>query len=1141
MSLQLILGSSGCGKTTCIFDRLIRETSAGSTRQYFLIVPDQYSLSATRDLIARHPRHGILNIDVLSFKRLAYRVFDELAVDPGLILSETGKNLLIRRAAGQIDDQLRFLKGKMDRQGFVSEIKSALSEFDEYAIGSEELEAMIGKADRRPTLQGKLRDLALIRRQCRELMRDHFITAEDMLLLLAQYVPQSELLKGSSFIFDGFTGFTPVQMKAMEAILQTAGDVTVALTIDERLDLSGAIREHELFCLTKKTARALTECARRNHVEILPEIRLKAGARFRDQENKGKQPLAFLERNLLRYGKPPVFAGHLDGQIKISCSKMVPQEVRRAAAQISELVREGGLRWREIAVVAGDLPTYEPFLTEVFRQYEIPFFVDRKIPVTLNPCLEFVRAAIEIAEENYSYESVMRFLRTGFAGVSREEADLLDNYLLARGIRGSRRWKEEWTRRTRLIDEEQTAQCNDLRGRLMEALQPFMSVFSKKQAQVSDYTAGLCQLLESFRIEEQLMEARESIVGRARQMEYEQIYEMVTGVLEEMERLIGSDRIERHEFALVLDAGFAEARIGIIPPGPDQVHIGDMTRTRLDNIRVLFFVGVNDGWIPRKEDKNALIGEADREFLQGFGYELAPGMRENAFTQRFYLYSLLTKPSEELHLSFCMADSQGAARRPAFLISDLRRMYPGLEVRLPEEEDSRKVYTDGQALARLAQLLGETEPDAPLPPALQALSEVCLAREETAWQARQILEAREKIFAHTPLGQELARALSGRCLTGSITSMETFARCPFAYFAQFTLKLQEREQFRISTQDMGIFFHQVIEQFSESIREDPRLDWQNLTQQQRADVLTACIEYCADQTSASIYRETARNQYAFVRIRRMLERTVEVLVEQIQAGSFEPRDFEVRFPETGAAAGGPVRERDPEEKVRLIGKVDRVDVLREADQVYLKVIDYKSGSQKFDLTRLIEGLQLQLMIYLGEVLKKEREISPETEVKPAGVFYSHLDDPVIEADTPEVDEEIIHRETLKALRPDGLLSEEDPVLRGMAEDPGQLELYAPAKFKKDGGLAKTSSVCASADLEAAADFAREKIHEMAARIQAGEIEARPYRYKDETGCEYCDYRSVCGYDRGLPGAGSRRLRERSAQECWQIIRGGVDR
>lgn len=1147
MSLQLIWGSSGSGKSHWLYSSMIREAKEHPEKRYMIIVPEQFTMQTQRELVRLHPAGGILNIDILSFQRLAFRVFEETGASQKPVLTETGKNLLLRRVAAQEKSKLEVLGSRLEKSGYISQIKSILSELTQYEISEGELEEMIRISEKRPQLQYKLKDILTLYRGFSQYKKDRFLTAEELLDVFCQAAEDSRLLKGSVLAFDGFTGFTPVQQNALKKLMTLCGKLQITVTMDPAEQPVGKIFDHELFYLSKKTIQTLFRLAKETGTQLLEPVVLTKGHRF----YPGGE-LEFLERQLFRYGKPKGFyenhpfcheAGGKTGRkevqgISLHVSGSPVEEVEFAARTILTLVREQGFRYREIAVMAGDLPSYGNYVRKVFDEQGIPCFVDQTVQILLNPCLEFIRGAFGLLEFNFSYESVFRYLRTGFAGISRQETDRLENYVKALGIRGNYQWQQSWTRETAAMVPGEAEDCEEYRKRIMESLAPWLEISGSGKAPLRRYAEALYDLLVSCKIQQQLKEQEQEFERKGQREkvnEYSQIYRIILDILDEAVELLGEEEISRKEFLDILEAGFGEARVGLIPPGIDQVHVGDMERTRLNQIRVLLFLGLNDGWIPARESKGGIVSDLEREFLHGSGVELSPTARENSYVQRFYLYLGLTKPAERLYLSYCRSSSDGGAMRPSYLVAVIRRLFLGLEI---QDETVKKdsllqitsLKTGLPYLAESLRLLREKGGEELRQRTGKLLS---LYQESEGYQSRAqaLVDAAFLVLGREKIDAQTAKELYGEVLENSVTRLEQFASCAFAHFAAYGLQLKEREEYQVRSVDIGNIFHRALELFARKLEDSP-YNWFTLPEETRKKLTEDSVEEAVEAYGSQVFFDTERNRYGVQRIKRILNRSVWALHRQIQAGRFVPGGFEVSFASARDLKSVNIALSETE-RMRLKGRIDRIDVCQE-DQVYVKVVDYKSGSTAFDLVALYYGLQLQLVVYLNAAMELEQRLHPEKEIVPAGIFYFRLQDPILEG-TQEMTPEEIDREILKKLRPSGLVNQDPAVVERMDGNFQKNSLVIPVGKKKDGSWTAASKVASREQLEELSGFVQEKLQRLGQNILEGWVAPNPYERKQERSCTYCPFSGLCGFDRKIPGTGFRKISELTEGEIWERL------
>ena len=647
MSLQFIFGNSGSGKSHYLYQQIVEESIRHPEKNYLVLVPEQFTMQTQKDLCMAHPRGGIMNIDVLSFGRLAHRVFEETGKERQPILDDEGKNLVLRKIAGNYEDELTVLKGNLKKQGYISEVKSVISEFTQYGIDFEQLDSFMEGLNSESYLYYKLKDIRKVYEGFEDYLRDKYITKEELLDVLSQNVAEAKMLKDSVIAMDGFTGFTPVQNRLIGELLKVCDKIMLTVEIDRREDPFVYKHPYQLFALSKQMVTSLTEVAQEVKVEIDEPVWLCKNPPYRFKENP---EMAFLEEELFRYSRRK-YSGEKMQSISLHEVHTPQEEAQYVAEEIRRLVREEGYRYREIAVIASDLNTYADSLEKACERYEIPVFMDHKKSILLNSFVEYLRSLLVMVEQNYTYESVFRYLRTGLCGFTRDEVDRLENYCLALDLKGFKKWDQVWVRKTPMTKKEELEELNQLRVRFVEKLTPLHTVLKKRRKTVKEITLAVYEYLVQEKIQEQLAELEQKFQEEgelALAKEYAQIYRIVLELFDKFVELLGEEEIPLKEYCELLDAGLEEAKVGVIPPSLDQVVIGDVERTRIKNIRALFFVGANDTLLPGNAGARGLLSERDRKQFQEKKMNLSPGPKEKLYIQKFYLYMNLTKPSELL-------------------------------------------------------------------------------------------------------------------------------------------------------------------------------------------------------------------------------------------------------------------------------------------------------------------------------------------------------------------------------------------------------------------------------------------------------------------------------------------------------------
>ena len=1136
MSLRFYFGPSGSGKSHRIYEEIMQRAVQEPGRNFLIIVPDQFTMQTQKDLVMRSDRGGILNIDVLSFGRLSHRILEEVGTKEMPVLDDTGKSLVLQKIAADLKEQLPAMGSLLHKQGYIHEVKSAISEFMQYGISTQDMDKLIASAEKRGALAMKLRDLKTLYRGFQDYIKDHFITTEETLDVLRRSLAKSKILPDSVVVFDGFTGFTPIQNRLIQELMRVCAEIIVTVTIGAEEDPYQMDGEQKLFHLSKKTVSDLVKLAAEAEVERGEDVFVKGGINRFTQA----PALCYLEQNLFRYQYEP----YTEKQREICMFEALSprEEVHQTALYIRKLIREEGLTYRDIAVVIGDLEGYASYVETEFGQLEIPCFLDRTRGIVLNPMIEYIKSALQLYIKDFSYDTVFHFLRSGMVDISREEIDELENYVIRTGARGYRTYSRLFTRRTEEMQQGSGQDDTELAEETLERLNRIRQQFADTveilhmapRAKAGEYVDHLYDFLEQNQVQQKLLNYQQQFEQEgdlAKAREYAQIYRLVMELLDQIYELLGEEEISLQEFADILDAGFGEITVGTIPQNVDRIVVGDMERTRLKQVKVLFFLGVNDGNIPKNASKGGIISDMDREFLIESGTEMAPSPRQQMYIQRLYLYLNMTKPSQRLYLSYAKVNSDGKGIRPSYLIDTVRKLFPQLAVEYPQNR------------SRIEQIEGRQEGARYLAEELREYADGTLREEERqdfylmyrAYEADpqgrdRLTQAAFRRYKESGLSRIVARALYGRQLENSVSRLETYAACACRHFLQYGLSLREREEFGFEVSDMGNVYHAVLENFAGKLAESGRT-WWDFDENFAAKVVREAIEGYAATYGETVLYSSARNEYAITRMSRILTRTVLTLQQHLKQGSFQPDDYELsfRFAEELDSIHVDLSE---EEKMHLQGRIDRIDVSEDAEHVYVKVIDYKSGNKKFDLAALYYGLQLQLVVYMNAAMELESRKHPDKEIVPAALLYYHIDDPTIE--TPvELTDEQINEQILAKLRMNGVVNSDPEVVERLDHYLQDKSAVIPVEKKKDGSFSARSGILSREEMQLVSAYVDAKIRDIGREILDGKIAANPYEKGNEEACTYCAYKKVCGFDGSIPGYEKRQLEDLDKQTLMQ--------
>ena len=1072
MSLQFVLGPSGAGKSHYIYEKIIKESIENPDTNYILLVPEQYSLALQRKMVLLHPNGGTLNIDVIGFNRLAYRVFDELNVKTNKVLEDFGKSMLVRRVAGEIKDKLKVYKNCLNKNGFIDEVKSLMSEFYQYDFSTDELRKLIADMEAggdEGVLLDKLRDMETIITAFQEKIASEYIVAEQLTDLLSQYATKSQLIKKSVIVMDGFTGFTPIQLKLIGTLICCAKKVYSILTIDENTytrSFKGQILEHELFYLTAKTMSSLKNLAQERQVPIESDIRIGFDQPMRWGEDK--KDLLHLQRYIFRYPYK-VYEGAVEN-ICINSYQTPRRQLKGVCETIFSLVREKGFRYKDIAIITGNFEKNVSAVNQIFPQYNIPYFLDYTPPVKNNAWVDCIGHALRIIEEDFSYDSVFSFLKSGVVGdISSDDVEELENYVLAKGIKGYKRFNRQWK------NDELVAKDS-----FLDIIRPFYNTIKKKAAAVKDYTKAIRGLMEVLGFEEALKDNK-GLIDR------------LVEILDKLDNIMGEDVISIREFKDILDVGLKELNLGMIPNNLDMVLVGDITRTRLDNVKVLFIIDANEGIIPSNPASAGIISEKEKEKLFKLGVELAPTDKVNSFVEQLYLYSNMTAPSHKLYISYTNMSSNNAVMSPSYVIGRICNLFKKLDVKGVNSSAITTVEATRERLVDEVQMVASSGTEDNIASAGTLRRAYIDAGYEE--QLNEISHA--LMYSNVPekLDEKVRDLLKLRMMNQSISKLEQYASCGYSYFLKYTLGIRERDIYQVESRETGNILHTALEGMFRHVHDNMGNDWSAISDDDKDKLVEAHVDMAWSKELGD--RELEGGRYEFLKdsLCRIGKRTIRTLSDIDKKDTLKPEFFEYKFRENMAI--------DEHDSMIITGVVDRSDAeyISQDDKLRLRVIDYKSGNQKFELNKLYAGMQLQLAIYTNIMIElagtkgKLKEVTESTAVTPDGMYYYRMKDPFIE------------------------IKDESELEKNRAKE---LDLT---------GLDNTGN----GDFDAILQYADKKAKDLAKEIMGGNIDKNPLYEGQKSTCDYCPYADCCRFDERYGGNSYKYLKYKNTKKDMSVI------
>lgn len=1133
MGIRFVFGRAGSGKSYYCLNQIKKKLTNDKNNKLIMLVPDQYTFQTEKKLLEYVGEKSLLRAEVLSFKRMATRVFDKCGGRAINVIEDSGKNMLIYKLLKDKGEELKYFNRISKQQGFVGIVSKSITEFKKYNISEEilkEKELEIENKD----LKEKISDLASIYETFNESLHKGYIDSEDILSILAKKLKECDLYNDAEIWVDEFTTFTPQQLEVLKVLAKQCKNVNITLCSDGEIQFAEG--ETDIFDVIKNTENRILKMMQENNISYKEPVNLNKKNIYRFKESR---ELGHIEKYFFNYPFK-IHKGECK-EIRLYKANNNYSEIEWVAQDILKLVRDKGYRYKDIAVVCREIDSYDKITSVIFNEYNIPYFLDKKREILSNPLVVLIISALEILVTNWSYESVFKYVKSGLITLETNFIDKLENYILANGIKGYK-----WTRDLLTSQDEELIQEEiEIFEYMEEIRRPIINLYNKIKGDVTvrKYCTALYEFLLEISAFETMDKWLDDFNNKGMQdkiKEYTQVPAMVMDMLDQAVEVLGDEVVDLKTFSKILISGFEEKEIGVIPMALDQVNIGDIARIKGRDVKALYIVGANDGVLPSANKDEGILSDEDRIELKSMGIELASDTRSRVFEEQFMVYTALTIPSNYLMITYPMADFEGKSLRPSIIIPRLKKILPGLK----EESEifNSNLFDD--------KYHNITAPVPTFNELIEALRREYEKEEiEPYWvetfkwfEENEEFKDRTKIIFnglnYTNLVEKIPREKIKRLYSNdngrlmfSVSRIEKYAQCPFGYYVQYGLKAKDRKVYEFTAPDLGSFMHDILDQFTNKIRKENIL-WGDLTKDKCAEIVNELVNSKLRNETNSILNSNKKYQYFSERFKKTITKSVTVISEQMRKGEFDIFKSEFDF--------GDFKDSDPiklelpsKETVYLKGRVDRIDKVDLNGETYIRIVDYKSGSKSFDLNELYYGLQIQLLVYLDAILKNSKQIL-KAQCMPGGILYFKIDNPIIKSKKALTEEEI-QVEVLKKLKMDGLLLKNVELVKSMDRDMETYSLIIPAAFKKDGDFTSTSSVVTESQFELLRKYVNDKMIEICEEMLSGEVKIEPCKSSKVTYCDYCDYSSICQFDTSIKDNKYKIISKKKKDDLWDAM------
>ncbi len=1119
MSVRFILGRSGTGKTSYCVKAIVESLLAGGEEPLILLVPEQATYQAERAILSNKRIAGYSRVRVVSFDRLQFLLLGKDTARPEL--SRIGGQMIIQRILRERESELKVLGASVSRVGLGKAMADTVTELHRYAKTPEDVELLLGeleKGEKNKAAALKFADVGLVLREYLKFIEDRFIDPALQLVQSSKAVAQVDFVKGARLWVDGFAGFTTAEFIVLAELVKAVKETQIALCLDASgIDLANAdsaqIDPVGLFNPTERTYAELLGIVKKCKIKLAKPIILNKAVRF-----SSCAAMAHIERNIF---KPAVAKFKAADNIRIAAAANKRAEVRFVASQILNLVKQKGLRYRDIAVIASTLGEYQHYIRACFDDCGIPFFIDERKTLNLHPLVQLVCSALAVVTGGFRREDIFAYLKTDLVPIERCEVDLLENYCVAFGINAND-WtdEKEWHFESQERPDFDEQRINEIRKKAAAGLLELYSRLcpygeSSEPLSAVKFTKIIFDFLDKLNAVEQIdgwIEEATELEDFTTADEHRQFYDKFVSIFDELVEVFGQQQIKCEDLIAIITSAFSQLTLAFIPPTVDEVLVGSIERSRHPDLKAVFLIGATQKQFPSPVVRSSLLTDDDRTAAEAADFVLASTVSQTLAERQYLAYIAFTRPSEFLYVTYPLADDKGRTIARSGFVSELESLFEDLREESVAEEQIgiEQIHNKGKLADLLCSRLGK---DAS--PSKQKTNGRLSRLLEDMCSDKELAESGAKIISainydnSAKLDKKMAAELFGRRIKSSATRLSTFAACPYQFFARYILKLEERKEFKFEPLDVGIFYHSVLDALLKKLSEEGK-DFATIEDEQLVNLLRKEISAIVrmDSFISNFERHSRHNAFIIHSAAEVLEDCVLAIGRMVRAGSFRPIASEVVFGGGGDELGEYKLGLSNNRQLILRGKIDRLDVAELKGEKIGIVFDYKRRDKTFSWAKFYYGLDIQLPIYMlavraaGESQYKIRDV--------VGAFYMPVEVSGKKSELnklPDEAESFNHKAK-------GIFNGEYFQQMDSLTESGWSKFYSFQISSKSGqyGNYSKSSALRQPDFEKVLRFAEDRIVELAREILTGKIDIAPYQLGTTTPCSYCKYLPLCRFD-----------------------------
>ncbi len=1118
MGLRIIYGKPGSGKSQFCFSEIAKLID--KKESIFIITPEQFSFTAERKLMEAVNKNAVINAEVITLTRMAYRVLSNISGEIKQSLSKCGKAMLVYSILNKYKKELEFL-GKSDEN--IDLVIRTITEFKKHGITINNLKDEVEKTQD-AYLKTKLSDMILLYENFENKIVDNYIDDTDLLTMLAKHLDEVEFIKNSIIYIDEFAGFTHQEYEIIKGLIKHAKQVNITICVD---NLNPAINpDTDIYYSNKITLYKLIDLVNENNFKLEEPVFLKDQYRFKTKE------LKHLANNIYEI-QSTKYEENVEN-IQLFLAKNPYSEIENIAKEIKKLVRDKKIRYKDISIITKNIDTYASLVRAIFKQYEIPVFIDEKRDLNQNIIIQYVLSILEILVRNFSSESVFSYIKLGFCEIDEDEIFKLENYCNKWGIKQNK-WKKDFNIEVEDKSKKQEVErLNELRKQIIMPLIELKESIKKEKTAIN-ITKSLYEFIQNQKIEEKVI-SRISKLEEEKNIdlanEYKSSYQVLIEILDEIVLIFNEEKISLDNYSKILKIGLKNSGLGKIPGTQDQVTFGDVNRSRSHKVQNIFIIGLNDGSFSSINKDEGFFNDLDREELKQDGIELAKGTLEQLYEDNFNIYKAFTTAENQLYLSYVSTDSESKSLRPSMLINKIKKMFPKLIEKSDVINKEYDLFNKEVTYEELIENIDKIRSGESIDKIWYEIYNYYKSQNE--WKEKLFEDLEGLRYSNLPNQIKKANIdkLYGNKLNTSVSQLERYRSCPFSYYLQYGLKLKEKEELKIQSFNTGSFMHETIDEFFEYVREEQILLTQ-IEEDKIKEIVSQIIDKNLNLSKNYIFTATAKYKVLVKRLKRIVSKALKYIIETLIYSDFDIEGTEIEFNKKGKYPPI-VLELDNGKKVEITGKIDRIDTADSDDGKYLRIIDYKSSSKNIDLNEVYAGLQIQLLTYTDAICKAE-------DIMPAGVFYFSLLEQMIKADKKVSDEEIENM-IRKNFRMKGLILADVKIIK-MNDNTlktGSSKIV-PAAITQSGTVnEKWTNGVNKEQFKILQDYIDKTIKDISKEILSGKIDLKPYNKKGKTPCEYCSYKSICGFNTKQNGNQYNYIDKKSKDDLIKMMKQEMD-